>query len=298
MTPDPRPASLADLDATDAWLDAVARRTPPLDDELAGALVSWLDRIDEGLVSLPVVVLTPLADRAGAPADACAEPLRLDRLTRRRRRIAVFAAVSVLAVAGTGVAAASPGSLLYPVHQKLFGTVAVVPDPLDQAGALLGQAQGFIDAAKPSHHLGVDRAANVRSLLAQALGILKTVRPSERRTTLLALQSSLADELIQLTAIAPEGPRGSTPPGNKAPVATEPAQEQGGSSRNGSADQQGQAKGSDDTHHSEEPSAGPTESQTDSGGTSSDQSSKSGDGGSDGGSSGKGGPSPEPSASS
>src|SRR3954454_11110293 len=97
---------LADLAATDAWLDAVASRAGG-SDPLAAQLVAWLDRIDEEH--------TPEASDVGLPAAPGLAPVVYLRsasgAARRmpRRALAAVAILSATTLAGVGVAAASPG---------------------------------------------------------------------------------------------------------------------------------------------------------------------------------------------
>ena len=115
---------LGDLARTDALVEAIAGRTPPAGDDLAAALVDWLDGIDQEFQALV------------APAPLTVRPLE-DAPSRRRRKAALLTAAAVFAVAaGTGVAAASPGSLLYPVHRSLFGAVDEVFETLSMIPAV------------------------------------------------------------------------------------------------------------------------------------------------------------------
>jgi hypothetical protein len=139
---------LAALAETDAWLDQVARRTPDAHDPLATGLASWLDGIDDEYVpesvALPPTGITPpVGIRSG-----------------RRYRGRALAAVAVLgaaSLAGVGVAAAAPGSPLYPVHRVVFGKVH--PDPVPTPAKTTGHLSPTPPSHKPSSLGGAAVAA-------------------------------------------------------------------------------------------------------------------------------------------
>ncbi len=190
------------LALSDAYLDTVAARTPSPGDELAGTLTAWLDQIDEDFTALPAPAVLAIAlgslDATDLDAAPTASVRQLAAGTHRRRRMATLAAAMAIAAAGTGVAAASPGSLLYPVHQKLFGPVVPRPDPLDIASGLLDRVQGLTQAAGNKQHIRSDQATAAQNLLGQALGLLNSAPSSARRTALLNRQHSLAAEVNRL----------------------------------------------------------------------------------------------------
>jgi hypothetical protein len=178
--------NLAELDATSTLLDAVAARRTTEADPLAAALIAWLDEID---TEYRPVYPDVLAAFATVPTPRQSH--------RRRHLIMLAAAVTISVAAGTGVAAASPGSLFFPVHRALFGPAAPLNDPLEQGSELLDQVQTAITSAH-GQPLTTTQVATATLQLGQAIDVLISASPSSRRTALIARHDLLTGELTAL----------------------------------------------------------------------------------------------------
>ena len=199
------PVDLEQVAATDAMLDQIAHRTPPAGDRLASNLARWLDRIDAEH-HFDQVPLTPSVtralDRASAAADSVAPKLAVTIAGpgRRRRRLAVaVAGASVVALAGTSVAAASPGSILYPVRQAMFGETTPVQSALNAASQALDQAETIIVAGARRHAISASDAVKARGLLGRAADLIEPAPTSALRSELLLRRQDLAGALGRLT---------------------------------------------------------------------------------------------------
>ena len=170
---------LADLAATDAWLDAVASRTGGAD-PLAAQLIGWLDRIDDEHQPAPAVEIVAAAADV-APVVDLRSPSGTSR-RKPRRALAAVAILSVTTLAGAGVAAASPGTPLYPVHRVVFG--AADQQALDRASSLLDQSAAIITSAQVTGQISASQRAAATRLLGQAAGLLDHAPASSHQATL------------------------------------------------------------------------------------------------------------------
>jgi len=178
---------IRELLASDVLIDRIAERTPPEEDALAADIVAWLDEID--------------ADYR-APASIAA-PASRDTLAGRRtgrRRLVVAAACAAVVLAGTGVAAASPGSFLYPAHRVLFGGQG--DSQLDAASGDLDQAAAIIRAAQVRNGISAGDKERAQVLLQDAYHLLADMSGSSRRSQLLDRQARLSDALDRLPVLA------------------------------------------------------------------------------------------------
>jgi hypothetical protein len=193
---------LMDIAETDAWLDQVAGRSAALSDPLALALVSWLAGIDAEHV--PAEAALPETDLGSIDLT---EPV--DIRSGRRYRSRAMAAAAILgatSLVGAGVAAASPGSPLYPVHRVVFGLAHPKHSALDHASALLDRANEIITSAQQHHRLTASDQAKAGQLLAQAGSALSDAPRGARRDALLARDGTLTAALAALVAAAAPSP--------------------------------------------------------------------------------------------
>ena len=189
---------LADLAATDAWLDAVASRTGGAD-PLAAQLIGWLDRIDDEHESVPAVEIAAAAADVAPVVDLRSASGASRRMPRRA--LAAVAILSVTTLAGVGVAAASPGTPLYPVHRVVFG--AADQQALDRASRLLDQSAAIITPAQASGQISASQRAAATRLLGQAAGLLDHAAASSHRATLERRLQGLTASLAALVTPAP-----------------------------------------------------------------------------------------------
>jgi hypothetical protein len=229
---------LAELAASDAWLDAVASRTAG-SDPLAAQLVAWLDRIDEEHEP-------PGADGADAAASELAPVVDLRAASGAGRRMPrrAFAAVAILSaatLAGAGVAAASPGTPLYPVHRVVFG--AADQQALDRASRLLDQAAAIITPAQAAGVISADDRAAAARWLGLSAGLLDHASASSRRAALERRQAGLETALAALPTAPVAVPAASPHP---SPADTSHGGSGTDSGRHGTSDGSGKQSGTED----------------------------------------------------
>jgi hypothetical protein len=150
---------LRDLRESEAWLHAAGRGALDQDDQLGTgfrALLRGLDHEVALLAPLPesveIALFEALSGRAvpaGHPTPE-SRPAARSRGGRQVRRGVLVAGVTATLVAGVaGVAAASPGSWLYPVRQTVLGqSASATPDELDAASHVLDLIESDITAAQ------------------------------------------------------------------------------------------------------------------------------------------------------
>ncbi|MBI1378509.1 MAG: hypothetical protein GC157_13645 [Frankiales bacterium] len=183
---------LRELAESDAWFDAAASGALGPADPLGPAVGSMLGQLERELAALAPVdgaTVTALLDafqegvreQAAASADtgepAAERAARRPRRTpvqRLRRHLLVAGTATALVVAASGVAAAAPGSFLFPLHEVVFG------------GAAADGAAG-VDLAMIEHQLDVVEvriveaqqaggvADDVRGTIVRRLGVLHPI---------------------------------------------------------------------------------------------------------------------------
>lgn len=175
---------LRDLQDSDAWFTDAASRSLGTSDPLSPSVVAMLERLDRELSSLAPLdrsTVTALITGLNEPRPTTRAERRTGRGAARhaRRNLVVVGVTGALLVAAGGVAAASPGSFLYPVREATLGSVQEQPVPEDLSGAAselnrievrIGDAQlagGITESARTAL---VRRMGDVHAALEQATG--------------------------------------------------------------------------------------------------------------------------------
>jgi hypothetical protein len=238
---------LRDLQDSDAWFTDAAARSLGTTDPLSPSVIAMLERLDRELASLApldrgtvTALITglnepPLEVRPSRPASTGAA-------RRVRRNLIVVGVTGALLVAAGGVAAASPGSLFYPVREATLGAADehAAPEDLSVAESELNRIEVRIGEAQQAG--GISESA--RTELARRMGAIHPIveRASgeqadalrERWTrddlVLIALPHLTVTEAPPATATAPAtspapAPDSSTAP---APTPTTPSRDGGG----------------------------------------------------------------------
>ena len=220
----PDPIEFEQVGDSDTLIEQIAHRNPPPGDVLAADLSRWLDRLDaEPHASHEPATLTADPRREGQQSGGGGTHSRTRSGAPGRRRLVVATAVaSVLALASTGVAAAAPGSFLYPAHRVIFGGQGADERLLAEATQYLDQVQKIIVTAQGRSGPVAGDLATARQLLKSAAGLLAQAPSSQARSGLLVRWQQLSDSLAALTptsALQPTKPSHPRPQTGTSPSA-------------------------------------------------------------------------------
>ena len=261
----PDPIEFEQIAASDTLIEQIAHRYPPPGDPLAADLARWLDRLDAELHASQLPGTCPGDSRLEATQSrSSATPSRVRAGAAARRRLVVATvAASVLALAGTGVAAAAPGSFLYPAHQVIFGGPSADERLLADATKSLDQAQKIITTARGQFVPSAGELAKARELLTGASSLLAEAPASAPRTALLVRWQQLSDSLAALTPTSPGQPTKHSQPRPQTSTSPSPgaSSDAGGGNHTSEGGDQADTGGGDGNSGS--PSSGPSTDGTD-----------------------------------
>jgi hypothetical protein len=174
---------LRDLQDSDAWFSDAASRRLASNDPLSPAVVAMLDRLDRELNSLPPVdrtTVTALIGALSSPGPAHSSGAHLPQWAARhaRRNVIVASVAGAMLVAAGGVAAASPGSFLYPVRQVALGAppttapvdLSGVESELNRIEVRIAEAQQLGGITESSRTALTQRMAAIHEVLDHANG--------------------------------------------------------------------------------------------------------------------------------